>query len=341
MIKFKFMTTGKKIILILFLISTPAIIFYFLNFDFRGSKSMVCDSLCSEADLSKGKIPQSWLDRYEIKIESEADLNKDHDNDGLNLIEEYNNSTDPLDSDTDKDKYVDGQEVRNGYSPVGEGRLDLDRDNLPDFWEKESGLDPKKNDYNGDNDQDGLLNYRELAHGTNPLVADTDNDGFNDLDEVKNGYDPVALGDAKPTYQVKIQKIGIEAPIIWSLSADEASMLEDLKSGVTRFPETGIPGQRGNAVISGHSSNYIWAPGNYNYIFKDLNNLQNGDEVVLSAVQKNGKSFEYKYKVTGKSVVAADDAEIFQNSDKPTITLVTCWPLRTNWKRLIVQAEMQ
>jgi LPXTG-site transpeptidase (sortase) family protein len=334
------MSTGKKIILIIALIALPAIVFYFLNFDFSGTRDNVCTSFCSGADINKGKIPQSWLDRYEIKINTEEDVKRDQDNDGLNLMEEYNNSTDPLDPDTDKDKYLDGQEVRNGYSPIGEGRLDLDRDNLPDFWEKEFSLDTKKDDYKDDKDQDGLWNYKELAHGTNPALADTDGDGFNDWDEIKNGYDPVASGEAKPSYQIKIKKINIEAPIVLSLSDSEESMLEDLKSGVAQYSKTGILGQRGNAVISGHSSNYAWVKGNYNYVFKDLNSLQNGDEIIIKAAQQNGKSFEYKYRVVSKSVVTADDAHIFEASERPTLTLVTCWPLRTNWKRLVVKAQM-
>lgn len=332
---------SKKIISILIIIALPIIIFYLLNFDFKGGKDMACNSLCGNDKSTQGEIPQSWLDRYEIKVENETDIKKDQDNDGLSLIEEYNNSTSPLDPDTDKDNYLDGQEVQNGYSPVGEGRLDLDRDNLPDFWEKEFSLDTKKNDYKDDKDQDGLWNYNELAHGTNPNASDTDGDGYSDWDEIKNGYDPTVAGEAKPTYQIKIKKINIDAPIVLSLSDIEANMLEDLKKGVAQYPNTGILGQRGNAVISGHSSNYVWAQGDYNYIFKDLNDLQNGDEIMIKATQQNGKSFEYKYKVTSKSVVTADNALIFQASEKPTVTLVTCWPLRTNWKRLIIKAELQ
>lgn len=330
----------KKIIAIITIILLPLIIFYFLNFDFKGGFSDAYNSFCKKA-LKEEKIPQSWLDRYQIEIESEEDLKNDIDKDGLDLLNEYLNSTNPLDFDTDKDGYGDGKEVRDGYNPVGEGRLDLDRDDLPDFWEKEVELNLKKNDANDDNDNDGLINALEYAHLTNPLKTDTDGDGFADLAEIKNGYDPAVAGEARPDFQLVINKIGVTAPIIWSHSSEEAEIQEDLKSGVVRLPDTGIPGQRGNAVISGHSSNYIWVEGNYNYIFKNLNDLNAGDEVIIKTTQKNGKSFEYKYKITEKNVTAPDDQRIFAENNLPAITLVTCWPLNTNWKRLVLRAEIQ
>lgn len=331
----------KRLITILLLLLIPGTIFYLLNFDFKGNLQSVYNSFCQKAAVKEGQIPDSWLNRYEIEIQENEDYKKDIDQDGLDLIAEYNNSTNPLLADTDQDGFKDGKEVRDGYNPVGEGRLDLDGDKLPDFWEKETGLNTKKNDAHADNDNDGLANYLEYAHLTNPLLADTDGDGFSDNDEIKNGYDPVAPGEAKPAYELIIKKINVVAPIVWSLNAEEALMLEDLKRGVARYPDTGIPGQRGNAVISGHSSNYAWVKGNYNYIFKDLNNLNVGDTLIIKTTQKNGKSFEYTYKVQQKSVVAPDDAEIFKLTTKPSVTLVTCWPLRTNWKRLIIRAELQ
>jgi len=328
------------LIVILAAIILPAVIFYLLNFDFRGSLNSARVAICGNSNAPEDAIPASWLNRYGINLESEADLKKDIDGDGLDLLQEYVNSTNPLDPDTDKDGYNDGKEVRDGYNPTGAGMLDLNKDNLPDFWEKKMGLDMAKNNYALDNDGDGLPNYLEFAHGTDPLKKDTDGDGFGDLDEIKNGYDPTAPGDAKPAYEIKIKKIGVEVPMIWSLSSDEAALETDLKDGVVRYPNTGIPGSRGNAVISGHSSNYVWAAGKYNFIFKDLNNLQLGDEIVIRATQKNGKFFEYTYKVISKNVVAPDDAVIFEENGQPIITLVTCWPLRTDWKRLIVKAQM-
>lgn len=66
--------------------------------------------------------------------------------------------------------------------------VDTDHDGLPDYWEKQYGLDP--NDSSGDNggsgdlDSDGLTNLEEFQAGTNPTLADTDADGLTDGEEV-------------------------------------------------------------------------------------------------------------------------------------------------------------
>ena len=192
-----------------------------------------------------------------------------------------------------------------------------------------------------DPDKDGLQNYLEYIYGTNPLEADTDGDKFSDKQELINGYDPDAEGDAKPMVLIGIKKINVEVPMIWSQSAEEKAMLKDLEGGVNHYPKSAAPGQNGNAVISGHSSNYFWIKGDYNYIFKDLNNLEPGDVITATTIQKNGRIITYNYKISDKFVTSPDDERIFEEIDElPTITLSTCWPLGTNFKRLIVKAEM-
>ncbi len=50
--------------------------------------------------------------------------NKDSDGDGLSDEEEVKMyKTDPLDMDTDNDSYNDGEEIKNGYNPLGEGKI--------------------------------------------------------------------------------------------------------------------------------------------------------------------------------------------------------------------------
>ncbi|HBI33993.1 MAG TPA: hypothetical protein DEA43_03250 [Candidatus Moranbacteria bacterium] len=220
-------------------------------------------------------------------------------------------------------------------------RTGTDGINLEEFaaWAKANNI-VSKDVYDNDSDGDGLLNYQEYIHGTNPNNIDSDGDKFSDKQEIVNGYDPDAPGDAKPLVYVKIEKIGVDAPMIWSQSEDAKKALKDLESGLSHFPKSAAPGEKGNVIISGHSSNYVWAKGDFNYIFKNLNDLEVGDIVNIKTIQQNGKIIFYKYKISEKFVTAPDDEKIFANPDAPVLTLSTCWPLGTNFKRLIVKAEL-
>lgn len=76
--------------------------------------------------------------------------------------------------DDDHDGLTNAQECRLGYNP-NEYNLDNDGDGLPDLWEVEySGLNlVTLADRNGDADSDGISNWVEYKLGTNPL-ADND-----------------------------------------------------------------------------------------------------------------------------------------------------------------------
>jgi len=196
------------------------------------------------------------------------------------------------------------------------------------------------NVYDADPDGDGIPNYLEFVHFTDPNDADTDDDGYTDKQEISYGYDPTFPGDTKFIVEVSISKIGVDAPMVWSKTEVEKDMLKDLEKGLSHFPQTAAPGQKGNAVISGHSSNYIWAKGDYNYVFKKLGELEKGDDVTVKVIQKNGRIIIYRYLITEKFVTYPDDARIFEETDKSILTLSTCWPLGTNFKRMIVKAEL-
>lgn len=91
---------------------------------------------------------------------------EDVDNDGLTNAEETLYGTDPNNPDTDGDGYKDGEEVKNGYNPLGAGQLDSDNDGLTDPVERKMGTDP----FNPDTDGDGYADGAEVENGHNPLV---------------------------------------------------------------------------------------------------------------------------------------------------------------------------
>lgn len=96
-----------------------------------------------------------------------------------------------------------------------------------------------------------------------------------------------------------------------------------------------MPGQTGNTVILGHSSNDVFDDGAYKFVFVQLDKLDKGDTFYL-----NYQGTRYTYSVTEKKVI--DPTEVSQliiNTDKPLATLVTCTPPGTALKRLVVIAE--
>ena len=68
----------------------------------------------NETDDSDG-IPDVWETKHHLNPYDAADAKSDSDRDGLNLLAEYENSSDPDSYDTDGDGLKDGEE-RNTYN---------------------------------------------------------------------------------------------------------------------------------------------------------------------------------------------------------------------------------
>jgi len=144
---------------------------------------------------------------------------------------------------------------------------------------------------------------------------------------------PLEAGETIPNGNfLVVPKIGVSAPIIFSNSYNEAAIQKELLSGVVHYNKTALPGEAGNSFITGHSSNYWWNPGKYNYVFANLSKMAVGDQ---AKIYYNGNKFLYQ--VTEIKVVNPTDVSVLQGTDTPTLTLMTCTPPGTSWKRLIVK----
>ncbi|MEK7160243.1 MAG: sortase, partial [Patescibacteria group bacterium] len=101
---------------------------------------------------------------------------------------------------------------------------------------------------------------------------------------------------------------------------------------------TAIPGTQGNAVIFGHSTlPQLYNEKDYKTIFSNLYKLSIGDEIIV-----NSGNLTYKYIVENVVVVDPDNTSILeQNYDDSFLTLVTCTPPGTIWKRLVVKGRIE
>ncbi|OGL26027.1 hypothetical protein A3E49_03670 [Candidatus Saccharibacteria bacterium RIFCSPHIGHO2_12_FULL_49_19] len=133
--------------------------------------------------------------------------------------------------------------------------------------------------------------------------------------------------------QVIIPKINVEIPVVYGVkTVDEASVNQALENGVVHYANTPLPGEVGNGVIVGHSSNNIFNKGKYKFAFVMLRRLENGDIFYLD---RDGK--RYTYEVYKREVVKPTDVSVLSARDEPaTISLITCDPPGTTINRLVV-----
>jgi len=141
---------------------------------------------------------------------------------------------------------------------------------------------------------------------------------------------------AGPNPEVIIPKINVEIPVVYDVgSIEEAAIQNALEGGVVHYSSTPNPGEKGNSVIVGHSSNNIFNQGKYKFAFVLLNKLEIGDTFYLT---KDG--VRYAYKIYEKKIVPPTDVSVLGTTDKPaTATLITCDPPGTSLNRLIVVGE--
>jgi sortase A len=135
-----------------------------------------------------------------------------------------------------------------------------------------------------------------------------------------------------------IPKINVDVPVEYNTKPDYASQMKAMENGVAWFGIPGAnskPGQIGNTVISGHSSNDVIDAGNYKFIFARLEHLQKGDTIFV-----NYQAKRYTYTITKKEVVKPTEVnKLVYATDKPILTLITCTPIGTSLNRLLVTAE--
>jgi sortase A len=144
------------------------------------------------------------------------------------------------------------------------------------------------------------------------------------------------LSEVGPDPKIIIPKINLEVPVVYGLSTVEEDEVQNaLEDGVVHYASTPEPGEIGNTVIVGHSSNNILNSGKYKFAFVLLRKLEIDDTFFL---HKDG--IRYTYKVYDKKVVPPTDVSVLGPADRAnTATLITCDPPGTSVNRLIIVAE--
>lgn len=164
---------------------------------------------------------------------------------------------------------------------------------------------------------------------------------------VQNSLSGIDYSNAQnwfPTYNADISSkpkatsYTLSIPKLHIKNAGVSTIDNDLDNHLVNYGGTALPPSNGNAVIFGHSTlPQLFNPTNYRTIFATAHTLQTGDEII---VQVSG--IKYTYKIFSITVVDPSDTSVLtQSYDNAYLTIVTCTPPGTTWKRLIIKSRIE
>ena len=131
------------------------------------------------------------------------------------------------------------------------------------------------------------------------------------------------LEDGSPVARLEIPTINLKQIVVMG-TTDEV-----LKKGPGMFRTAEWPGQVGNTTIAGHRTSH-GAP------FRHIDELNPGDVVTLTT-----NDGVFKYSVTETFIVqGSDNSPLRDTTGEQVLTLVSCHPLHSTAKRIIVRAEL-
>ncbi len=138
-----------------------------------------------------------------------------------------------------------------------------------------------------------------------------------------NATTPLAA-DLRPATvgKIEIPVLGLATRV---LEGDDA---RTLRLAVGHIPGTAIPGPSGNVGLAGHRTTF----------FRSLQKIKVGDSIRYSS-----PAGTFTYRVVSLRVVFPSAIEVLDSTQRPSLTLVTCYPFHSIGaapKRFIVHAEM-
>jgi sortase A len=128
--------------------------------------------------------------------------------------------------------------------------------------------------------------------------------------------------EGEPVAHIRIPKIGVDKVVV------EGVGVPDLKKGPGHYPETPLPGQKGNAAIAGHRTTY-GAP------FNRVDELKPGDEIFVDTVQGS-----FRYLMVEQQIVSPSAVEVLEDKGDNRLTLTACHPKYSARQRIVIVAEL-
>ena len=134
--------------------------------------------------------------------------------------------------------------------------------------------------------------------------------------------DPYADVPVAEIGAISIPKLGLQHAIY------EGIWLTVLNVGPGHWPNSAMPGQRGNTVFPGHRSTFSQP-------FHDVDRLVAGDEVIFQMPDA-----DHVYRVRETIIVKPTDMWVVDQTEAPTFTLVACHPKGSAAERIVIKGDL-
>lgn len=357
--------------LIVFVLGVFLYVFFFRSVDFSSILKSQSKAVTSQqsvlAQLEQQNLASynTWISTFYFDVSDAKIINPETDNsgNGLTNFQKYLLNLNPKSYDTLGLGRSDTETLAMGLNPltgdaltdaqkliinkyidleVAMNRLSLSHMQNPALNVQPQGASPQQQTVAGAQTQQSI---RGPVTTTTPTPAQTDTQvnfggaqtAYAIAPTSNNDLNAIDINTNIPG-RLQISSLKIDVPIVWT--SDPNNFETDLQNGVVHYPGTAMPGEVGTTYIAGHSSNYIWAKGNYNRIFSHLGDLANDTSFSITVTQTNGKQAIFHYVVTNSQQFSPTDQAQFQNTGKSVIALSTCWPVGSTAKRLVVFGQL-
>ncbi len=161
-----------------------------------------------------------------------------------------------------------------------------------------------------------------------------------DYNDANNWFPKASVKNNQPGDQITSQVASyfLTIPRLDIQNASVSTVDNDLTEHLVNYAGTAIPPQKGNAVIFGHSTlPQLYNPKDYKTIFANILKLRIGDTFIVTV-----SGVQYVYKIFYLQVVDPTDTSVLaQAYDDSYLTVITCTPPGTVWKRLVLRSRLQ
>lgn len=188
-----------------------------------------------------------------------------------------------------------------------------------------------------------IFNYRVIGEGIqqsveafNPenLIPALRNNPFTEPPE-QQAQEPDFSYLSKANF-LSIPKLSLSAPIVFTTSTSAKEFNRLLKKGTLHYPFSALPGEKGTAIILGHSSPPNWPKINYDWVFSNLNQLEAGDNFIIDF---NGQ--QYTYTVQNKLFLKRGEEYSGLTNSQSVVMLVSCWPPGKDRQRIVIEGILE